>query len=174
MTQAEFQIREGGPDDRAALWRLYPAAFPDEDLLPLLDRMLQAADAPLMLVAEDRTGVIGHIAFTPCQSDAETRRLSMLAPLAVDPAHQRRGIGTALIEAGLARLKGEGIQAVYVLGDPAYYGRAGFVPNADLAPPYPMPEEYRAAWQSLVLAGQEPQGKMIVPEYWRDPALWGP
>ena len=174
MTQAAFQIRKASANDRAALWRLYPAAFPDEDLLPLLDRMLQASDVPLMLVAEDPTGVIGHIAFTPCESDAEGRQLSMLAPLAVDPAHQRQGVGTALIEAGLTRLKGDGIEAVYVLGDPAYYGRAGFVSNGDLAPPYPMPEEYRNAWQSLVLVGEEPQGTMVVPEYWRDPALWGP
>ena len=174
MTQVSFQIRDAKPGDRTALWGLYPAAFPDEDLLPLLDRMLQASDAPLMLVAEDPTGVIGHIAFSPCKSDGQVQDLSMLAPLAVDPAHQRRGVGTALIEAGIARLKAEGVQAIYVLGDPAYYGRAGFAPNADLAPPYPMPEEYRNAWQSLVLAGEEPQGTMVVPEYWRDPVLWGP
>ncbi len=178
MTEAAFQIRAVGPQDRTALWQLYPAAFPDEDLLPLLNQMLEAQEAPpktpLMLVAEDQAGVIGHIAFTPCDCAPGSAQLSMLAPLAVDPARQRRGVGTALIAAGLSRLRSQGIAAVYVLGDPAYYGRSGFQPDAGLAPPYPLPEEYRTAWQSLALTGEKPQGKLVVPEYWRDPVLWGP
>ena len=45
---------------------------------------------------------------------------------------------------------------VYVLGDPAYYGRSGFIPEPAIAPPYALPEEWRDAWQSLSL-GDAPQ-----------------
>ena len=45
-----------------------------------------------------------------------------LAPLAVKPAHQKKGIAAALVQEGLERCGGY----VVVLGDPAYYHRFGF------------------------------------------------
>ena len=63
-----------------------------------------------------------------------------------------------------------------VLGDPAYYGRFGFVPEESVTPPYPLPEEWADAWQSL---RREPatileDGALSLPAAWMDPALWGP
>src|SRR5690606_35916628 len=49
-----------------------------------------------------------------------------LAPLAVLPAYQRAGIGSALVHAGLERCRDVGWSAVFVIGDPAYYSRFGF------------------------------------------------
>ena len=53
-----------------------------------------------------------------------------LAPLAVLPAFQRLGVGSALVSAGLERCRGNGYTRVLVVGNPAYYGRFGFVPAA--------------------------------------------
>ena len=54
-----------------------------------------------------------------------------LAPLAVDEGWRRRGVGTALVRAGLDACRELDIDAVSVLGDPAYYGRFGFTPAAE-------------------------------------------
>jgi len=49
-----------------------------------------------------------------------------LAPAAVLPAHQGRGIGSALIRRGLEQCRSAGYGAVVVLGEPRYYSRFGF------------------------------------------------
>jgi predicted N-acetyltransferase YhbS len=61
-----------------------------------------------------------------------------------------------------------------VLGDPAYYGRHGFLAGPDVEPPCPLPEHWREAWQWLTLDPSlpAPHGSLTVPEPWRDPALW--
>jgi putative acetyltransferase len=58
--------------------------------------------------------------------------------LAVTPALQRRGIGSALVHSGLDSVTAQGFEAVFVLGHPAYYPRFGFSAAAasKLASPY--------------------------------------
>jgi len=171
-----FEIRNSRADDLPAIERLYPEAFPDEDLLPLVRRLLTHEPGIRSLVAESRQQVAGHILFTLCTISGSDIPAALLAPLAVAPAHQRQGVGTALISEGLKQLATEGISQVYVLGDPAYYGRSGFKPEIGIAPPYPLPDEYRAAWQSLSLGAALPpdHGKLKLPDVWMQPALWGP
>lgn len=167
-----MRIRDYRPDDMPAIEALYRAAFPDEDLVPLL-RELAAEPAVVSLVAEDDAAPSGHVALTPC-TVAETRdAVALLGPLAVAPGRQRQGIGSALVRAALARASADGIGRVCVLGDPAYYGRFGFRPEAHIAPPYPLPDEWRDAWRS---AGPEPAqpGRLAVPAPWSKPALWLP
>lgn len=167
-------IRPGMPADRAAIEAFYPAAFPEEDLLPLL-RALLVADGVLSLVATADDGqVVGHVAFTDCSVADDAARAVLLGPLAVTPARQGRGIGSALVRAGLDRLAAAGPARVFVLGDPAYYGRFGFAAEAGVIPPYPLPDEWAGAWQSLALggAGAPPPAPLSVPPVWQDPALW--
>ena len=92
----------------------------------------------------------------------------------VASASQRRGIGSALVREGLQRLESAGPIQVYVLGDPAYYERVGFEPEAGVTPPYSLPEEWRRAWQSVSLHNTEqpPHGKLSVPQQLLQPALW--
>lgn len=74
--------------------------------------------------------------------------------MSVAPARQRKGIGDALIRAGLARLEQQGAQGCVVLGDPRYYRRFGFV--ADPALRYAeVPPEY---FQRLAFSGAAPAG----------------
>ncbi|MDP2118973.1 MAG: N-acetyltransferase [Hoeflea sp.] len=177
----EIEIRESRPEDLAALEALYPAAFPDEDLLPVVRALLASepgilSPGILSLVASVDDELTGHVLFTPCGLSGSPARLAMLAPLAVAPQWQRRGIGKALIRDGLDRLEQAGVAHVYVLGDPAYYRHSGFRPETAIAPPYPLPEEWRGAWQSVSLGGapKPPAGTLTVMEVWMQPALWGP
>ena len=170
----DFSIRESMPSDTEALEDLYPAAFPDEDLIPLLRDLLSEEDGVFSFVAVSGEMVVGHVAFTMCGIEGREEKIGLLAPLAVSPRAQRQGIGTALVQEGLNRLKSEGATQVQVLGDPAYYGRFGFQPDSSLNPPYALPREWLTAWQSISLQGAQPEldGTLSVPKLWRQPALW--
>ncbi len=172
----DIDIRPGRPEDLAALEALYPAAFPDEDLLPLVRDLVGASDGVLSLVAVCRGAIVGHVGFTRCAVAGGSERIALLAPLAVTPARQTQGIGSALVRDGLRRLRATGTELVLVLGDPAYYGRFGFEPDERIAPPYPLPAAWAGAWQSLRLDGVAPPlaGVLQVPPFWMRPAVWAP
>lgn len=176
VTPADLEIRESNADDSGQILTLYPQAFPDEDLLPLVDALLRDKAVALSLVAAIERRILGHVIFTRCGASSSGVGVSLLGPLAVAPASQRRGVGTAIVKAGFARIQEEGTSRVCVLGDPIYYRRFGFTPEYSLKPPYPLPPEWSDAWQSVSLErGQKPdEGMLIVPAPWQDPALWGP
>jgi putative acetyltransferase len=168
------EIRGATPADAEALEALYPRAFPDEDLLPLVRELSKESGLVLSLVAANDSRIVGHAAFTACGIDGTDARASLLGPVAVDPGWQRKGIGSALIRAGLERLEGVGVAVVCVLGDPAYYGRLGFSKESRIEPPYRLPDEWGDAWQAQCLdeAAEPPAGKLSVAPPWRDPSLW--
>ena len=172
----EIEIRESVSSDAASIEKLYLDAFPDEDLLPLVRELLREESIVLSLVGIVDRALAGHAVFTTCGIAGRIDKVSLLAPLAVARSWQRRGIGSALVRAGLKRLANAGASQVYVLGDPAYYKRFGFEPENGVTPPYPLPEEWRGAWQSVSLhnAEQPPHGKLTVPQPWLQPALWAP
>jgi len=172
-TPAGIDIRAGGSGDAPAILDLYPRAFPDEDLAPLVAALLAEPEA-LSLVAADGREVLGHIVFSPCAVEGTAGRPWLLGPLAVAPGRQRQGLGSALIREGVRRMAAMGARQIQVLGDPAYYGRFGFEPDADLAPPYPIPEAWRSAWRRLRLDASPLSGVLAVMPPWRRPELWGP
>ena len=175
MTQ-NLEIRDSAPADFGAIESLYPEAFPDEDLLPLLRELLPDTAVATSLVAEIDSVIVGHVAFTKCGVAGQQANAALLAPLAVTPARQGQGIGSALVHAGLQRMNDENVYFVYVLGDPAFYGRLGFLPESSIRPPYHLPAEYEGAWQSQTLCETEaaPSGELSVPKQWRQPFLWAP
>jgi putative acetyltransferase len=88
---------------------------------------LRAAGAlTLSLVAEVDGRVVGHIAFSPVTVSDGTRHWYGLGPVSVLPERQRRGIGRALIEEGLSRLKAINAQGCCLVGHPDYYRKFGF------------------------------------------------
>jgi putative acetyltransferase len=95
----------------------------------------------LSLVAVEGEEIVGHILFSPVMIEGETGKheVAGLAPLAVFPTHQKKGIGKKLTWEGLKRLKGMGIPAVIEFGHPEYYPAFGFVParEFDLTCEYP-------------------------------------
>ncbi|MGM0584957.1 MAG: GNAT family N-acetyltransferase [Pseudomonadota bacterium] len=167
------EIGETGPGDLPALEALYPRAFPEEDLLELV-RALAETPGVLSLVAREDGRIVGHAMFTPGRARGEA--VALLGPLAVTPEAQGRGLGSALVRAGFARLEAAGARRVLVLGDPAYYRRFGFAPERDVAPPHALPEDWRDAWQGRALAGDAPapRGPLELPAPWMRPELWLP
>lgn len=89
----------------------------------------------LSLVAEtpaDAPAIIGHIAFSPVKINGADRGWYGLGPVAVAPDYQGKGVGRTLIQHGLEELKAMGAQGCVVLGEPAYYTRAGFAADGRL------------------------------------------
>jgi len=123
-------IRPAREADHAAIHAVVGAAFAQPDEADLVEALRADGDALLELVAEEDGGVVGHILFSPLGTD-NGRRLAALAPVSVRPGRQRDGLGTALMEEGHRRLADMGIEAVIVLGHPAYYPRVGY--SAELA-----------------------------------------
>ena len=171
---ARYSIGDTLPDDQPHIPTLYAAAFPQEDLVPLVEALL-GDPAVLSLSAHLDDRLIGHILFTHGELEGRSETVALLGPLAVHPDHQRQGIGKALIAEGLARLTTHGVAEVLVLGDPAYYSRSDFRPASRVIPPYPLPSEWTEAWQWQRLDGSADDlgGSMVLPEAWMRPELWG-
>jgi putative acetyltransferase len=141
-------IRPEGQDDHAAVRALNVSAFEASAEADLVFRLRREADPVVSLVAEHDGIVVGHIMFSPVTlSNHPGFRIMGLAPMAVAPEHQRQGIGTALVQIGLARCEQLGIGAVVVLGHPDYYPRFGFKPGLS----YGMTCEYDAPTEAFMV-----------------------
>jgi putative acetyltransferase len=125
-----IRIRPETEKDHATVRKIHLAAFPGPGESELVDRLRDRANPLISLLAELDDQLLGHILFTPLRLDSKPAlRLMGLAPMAVLPARQKQGIGSALINAGLAQCRQLAIGAVAVLGHPHYYPRFGFVPS---------------------------------------------
>ena len=174
-------IREATQDDLASIRAIHLEAFPEAEahLIAELaaDLLSQESDPQTVsLVAAAGDQVVGHGAFSPVHADGTTQCVGyILAPLAVKLRWQRRGIGTKLVESGMARLSVKGIQRFLVYGDPRYYGRFGFQAEAAsrFVPPYPL--QFPSGWLGLP-GSQDDAAEQTVHlacvEPLRNPALW--
>ncbi|WP_299471552.1 N-acetyltransferase [uncultured Roseibium sp.] len=168
----EIEIRPTKPEDLGDIEALYGAAFPDEDLFPLVNELLAGSDRLLSLAAVQNKRLVGHVIFTYCSVEPCGRVVALLGPLCAAPANQKQGVGSKLVRRGFEQL--DAIHAM-VLGDPAYYGRFGFKADDLVETPCPIPSEWKEAWQSVRLGGDMDEklaGTLVVPKAWNDPALW--
>ena len=95
-------------------------------------------------MAEENELILGHILFSPVQlsNNPENIAITGLAPMAVLPDFQKKGIGSALVRKGLEFCKKAGYKAVTVLGHPEYYPKFGFVRSVqfNIKSDYDVPE----------------------------------
>jgi putative acetyltransferase len=151
----DIRIATGGDSDE--IRSVHLSAFPAgqrEIVSKLAVDLLSEETTPatLSLVAEAEGAVVGHVAFSPVTiGNTKTFQGYILAPLAVKPDHQKRRVGSQLVEVGIQRLSGMGAGIIFVYGDPKYYGRFGF--SVDVAEPYVPPYElqYPFGWQAIAL-----------------------
>jgi len=119
-------VRAEEPGDHTAVHEVNRLAFGQPNEADLVDAVRHFA--AVSLVAELEGKVVGHILFTPVtiQREGDRREAPALAPMAVLPEVQRRGIGSALVRAGLEACRRLGDDVVFVLGHTDYYPRFGF------------------------------------------------
>ena len=128
MAPDELTIRFEQEGDAQAIRDVNRAAFGAPDEADLVDDLRQQDASVVSLVAEDCGSVVGHILFSPVVLAVGHVQALGLAPMAVRPDRQRRGIGSRLVRAGLASSRERGAEAIVVVGHPAFYPRFGFVP----------------------------------------------
>lgn len=122
------EIRVETTADRDAVREVHCLAFGRDDEGKLVDALRADGYARVSLVAEEAGRVVGHILFSdlPIVGRQGTVGALALAPMAVIPDRQRRGIGARLVQDGLRACAEGGHRIVVVLGHPAYYPRFGF------------------------------------------------
>jgi putative acetyltransferase len=136
MTADTFLIRPEVIADHGAIRALTARAFAgrpysDGSEPRVIDGLRAAGALALSLVAVLDTQIVGHVAFSP----AGPLGWFALGPVSVEPALQRRGIGSRMIREGLRTLRDRGAVGCVLVGDHRYYERFGFVVRPELAPP---------------------------------------
>ena len=121
-------IRREAPEDIDSIREVNRQAFRGEYEGRLVDLLRDGGFVRLSLVAVLDDQVVGHILFSdlPIVADGRTIHALSLAPMAVTPTEQRRGIGSMLVRDGLRAAEVLGHRIVIVLGHRAFYERFGF------------------------------------------------
>jgi putative acetyltransferase len=141
-----LQIRSEREDDIEAIRRVHREAFGRDEEADLVEalRTSEAYLPELSLVAEVGGEVAGHVLLTRLGLEGcPVPPLLALAPVAVRPEYQRKGIGSSLVTAALLQADAAPFAGVVVLGHAEYYPRFGFVPASrfGITCPLPVPDE---------------------------------
>jgi len=178
-----MKIRETDETDIDDIFEVEKSAFGFEKEAILTKDLLndETAKPYLSLLAFDDDKPVGHILFTRTGLNPKREEISgcILAPLAVIPDYQNKGVGGELIKHGLKVLEERGVDLVFVLGHPEYYPKFGFAPAGikGFEAPYPIPEIHAEAWMVQELKPGvigNASGKVTIakaldePEHWRE------
>jgi len=146
------RVRLEDASDIDATYAVVRSAFDSKVEAELVNALRRAAEPYLSLVAEVEGSVVGHVFFSPVTVEPQDLAppACQLAPLAVLPEFQGRGIGGELIHVGLSRCAQIGWSAVFLVGSPLYYSRFGFELAAPRGFSYPGP--YDPVLQVIELA----------------------
>jgi putative acetyltransferase len=182
-SKKKYQIKEADKSDLKAVLYVEKVAFGYEKEAELVNDLLgdPTAKPIISLLAFDDDEPVGHILLTKVILEGDTSGISamILAPLAVIPEAQNKGVGGALIREALRQAAQQNIGLVFVLGHPDYYPRHGFRPAGHLGldAPYPIPPENAGAWMVMELRpGLIDSAHGVVkcaatldrPEHWRE------
>ena len=146
-----LESRPESDQDHKAVWNVNRLVFEAEDEANLVDALRDGGYVEVSLVAEADGEIVGHILLSRITIVTEAQRVDALslAPMAVVPSHQRQGIGSKLLEAGLEACQKRNNKIVVVLGHPEFYPRFGL--SAELAQPLESPFGGGEAWMAMEL-----------------------
>ncbi len=178
------EIRRAVPSDFQEIADLAMSAFgvsEGPEIVRLIDDLSAdvTAQPVLSLVAATHGRIVGHVLFSKVRLKPPAQKVSaaILAPLAVHPDFQSRGIGGQLISAGLRQLSGSGVDLVFVLGHPGYYPRFGFSAAGikGFQAQYPIAPNNADAWMVLELRPGiigNTGGQVLCADALADPKYW--
>jgi predicted N-acetyltransferase YhbS len=164
-----MKIREENANDYNAVYTLNDRSFGQKDESDLIERIRKGNCfiPELSLVAEKDGKIIGHILFSKIKirGDVESDSLA-LAPMAVLPEFQKRGIGGKLIREGLRKAKELGFESVIVLGHKGYYPKFGFKKASQwgIVCSFEVPDEAFMAIELIEGALSGKAGTIVYPE----------
>ena len=121
-------IRHEQAQDLQAIHALEAATFGRRAEADLVDRLRAEGALWLSQVALIDKRIVGHAAYSLVEVSHQSEKWTFpaLGPIAVAPAHQRQGIGSALIRAGIEIVADAGYGLLFLVGHPGYYARFGF------------------------------------------------
>lgn len=162
MDKEKLLIRDERQTDIAAIAEVTIAAFKTLAISShtehfIVDALRAAGALTVSLVAEVDDRLVGHLALSPVTIAAVAAQWYGLGPISVLPEVQQQGIGKALIEEGLARLRQLGAGGCCLVGHPGYYRRFGFVNVDGLGLPGVPAEVFFA----LSFDGTVPKGEVL-------------
>jgi len=120
----------------------------------VVNALRKAGALSISLVVEENGSLVGHVAISPITISDGSNDWYGLGPISVTPAQQGQGIGAQLMKNALDTLQEMGSKGCVLLGDPNYYSRFGFKPEAKLVLP-DVPPEY---FQAILFNGELPLG----------------
>jgi len=118
-------IRREKFEDQSSVYSVVHRAFGSIAEADLVEALRPYSKHIISLVAEVEDQIIGHITFSPVKVNGSSSLA--IGPISVLPDYQNRGIGTRLITTGLKVCRKLGKTCVFVLGNPSFYTRFGFV-----------------------------------------------
>ena len=126
-------LRDAGPDDREPVLDLHAAAFPSRAESKLVADLLAGHDVLFSILAESGPEIVGHVLLSAMTHEhgGSVRGLVGLAPLAVAEDFRGRGIARALAREAIRQCRENRVSAVFVLGEPEFYGPLGFQPASE-------------------------------------------
>ncbi|WKS94556.1 GNAT family N-acetyltransferase [Riemerella columbina] len=171
-------FRTEQPQDHSTVFQLIEAAFQHEPHSDhreqfLVERLRKStAFVPeLSIVAEENGHIVGYILLTKIQiqSQKNTTEALALAPIAVLPSEQGKGIGSQLIQFAHHRAKELGFSAIILLGHADYYPKFGYqkASKFGIQLPFEVPDENAMAIELIPNSLQEVSGTVVYPQaFW--------
>lgn len=163
----EIKIRKEEEKDYKRVYEVNRLAFQQENESKLIEKIRKGVNfvPELSLVAEIDDEIVGHILFSKIKivGGAVFESLA-LAPMAVIPEFQKRGIGTKLIKKGIEKAKELGFDSIIVLGHKEYYPKFGFQKASKwgIKCPFEVPDE---AFMAIELTEKALKGKAGTVKY---------
>ncbi|MCK4911746.1 MAG: N-acetyltransferase [Thermodesulfovibrionales bacterium] len=166
----EIIIRKEEDHDHVEVGKLLGSAFEQDLEARLVDSLRKNPDfvPELSFIAECDEQIVGYILFFPIKIiSKQDRHASLaLAPMAVAPKYQRKGVGKAMVEHGLTKAGHSGFDSVIVLGHAEYYPRFGFRPASlyGINAPFEVPDEAFMALELTKDGLDRVSGTVVYPE----------